>query len=149
MSNSLKIILFLCYFSIFLWCCDTGLIEIAEDCYFQKDLKFLQTLINNSQFKSKSPPPDLNPIELGWQTWVNGRLVGFCSSISTNTECRMEYELSGKIPLEIGNLTELKKISLESNKLIGVIPREIGALHKLEELTLSSNQLSGSVPPEI
>ena len=149
MRNPLRIIFFLYFFSSFLWCCDIGFVEIEEDCYFQKDLKFLQALINNSQFKSIAPPADLNPIELGWQTWVNGRLVEFCSSTSTNTECRMEYELSGKIPLEIGNLTELKKISLESNKLIGVIPREIGALHKLEELTLSSNQLSGSVPSEI
>ena len=125
MSNPLKIIFILCCFSIFLWCCDTGFIEIEEDCYFQKDLKFLQALINNSQFKSKAPPADLNPIELGWQTWVNGRLVEFCSSISTNTECRMEYELSGKIPLEIGNLTELKKISLKINIYYYLIPLHI------------------------
>ena len=109
MSNPIKIIFILCYFSIFLWCCDIGFVEIEKGCYFQKDLQFLKALINNSQFKRTSPPADLNPIELGWQIWENGRLVEFCSSASTNTECRMEYELSGTIPLEIGNLTELKK----------------------------------------
>ena len=104
-------------------------VEIAKNCYFQKDLNFLQALINNSQYQQKSPPKDLNPLELGWQIWENGRLVEFCSSTSTNTDCKMEYGLSGTIPLEIGNVTELRKISLESNKLTGVIPREIGTLH--------------------
>ena len=84
MRNPLRIIFFLYFFSSFLWCCDIGFIEIEKDCYFQKDLQFLQALINNSQYKKKSPPANLNPIELGWQTWVNGRLVEFCSSISTN-----------------------------------------------------------------
>ena len=106
MSNHLKIIFILYHFSIPLWCCDIGFVEIKGDCYFQKDLQFLQAFINNSQFKRKSLPADLNSIELGWQIWENGRLVEFCSSISTNTECRMEYELSGTIPLEIANVTE-------------------------------------------
>ena len=84
-----------------LWGCETGYIEIGKDCYFEKDLQFLQALINNSQLKGQGPPADLNPIELGWQVWGNGRLIEFCSSTSTNTECRMDYALSGKIPLEI------------------------------------------------
>ena len=100
----------------FLWCCETGFVELENDCYFQKDLQFLQALIDNSQFQSPSPPTDLSPIELGWQNWEDGRLVEFCSSttkkyflsssLSTN-ECKMKYVLSGNIPLEIGNLTEL------------------------------------------
>ena len=46
-----------------LWCCETGFIEIEKDCYFHKDLQFLQALITNRQFNRKSPPADLNPIE--------------------------------------------------------------------------------------
>ena len=72
-----------------MWCCDTGFLEIENNCYFQKDIQFLQALIKNSQYNKNSPSSDLNPIELGWQIWENGRLVEFCSSPSTNTECRM------------------------------------------------------------
>ena len=61
-----------------LWCCEAGFVELENDCYFQKDLQFLQALIDNSQFQSSSPPTDLSPIELGWQNWEDGRLVEFC-----------------------------------------------------------------------
>ena len=67
MSNPLKIIFVLCQFPISLWCCEIGYVEIEGDCYFQKDLQFLQAFINNSQFKRKSLPTDLNSIELGWK----------------------------------------------------------------------------------
>ena len=67
MSNPQKIIFILYHFSISIWCCDIGFIEIEGDCYFQKDLQFLQAFINNSQFKRKSLPAGLNSIELGWQ----------------------------------------------------------------------------------
>ena len=106
----MKIILLTCVVTV-IWCCESGYIEIEKDCYFEKDLQFLQALINNSQFKDKGPPADLNPIELGWQVWESGRLVEFCSSSSTNANCKMEYSISGTIPLAIGNLTELKTIS--------------------------------------
>ena len=123
--------------------------SIENNCYLQKDIQFLQVLINNSQYNKNSPSSDLNPIKLGWQIWENGRLVEFCSSPSTHTECRMEYILSGLIPSEIGNLTQLRKLSLESNKFNGIIPREIGALKNINDLTLSSNQLIGNIPSEI
>ena len=149
MKQLFQLFCFTVYTGAFLYSCDTGFIEIEKDCYFKKDIQFLQALINDSQYNKKSPPSDLNPIKLGWQIWENGRLVEFCSSPSTNTECRMEYVLSGLIPSEIGNLTQLRKLSLESNKFNGVIPREIGALKNITDLTLSSNQLSGNIPSEI
>ena len=50
----------------FLHSCDTGFFEIEKDCFFQKDIQFLQALINNSQYKKNSPSSNLNPIKLGW-----------------------------------------------------------------------------------
>ena len=106
-----------------IWCCDSGFLDIENNCYFQKDIQFLQALIKNSQFGRKPPSLNLNPITLGHQTWGNGRLIELCASPTSNTECRIEYTLSGLIPNEIGSLTHFRKLSLESNKFIGVIPQ--------------------------
>jgi Leucine-rich repeat (LRR) protein len=59
------------------------------------------------------------------------------------------YQLSGSIPKEIGNLTNLEYLVLGDNQLIGSIPPEIGNLTNLLTLDLSGNQLTGSIPPEI
>ena len=57
--------------------------------------------------------------------------------------------LTGSIPPEIGNLTNLETLNLLWNNLTGSIPSEIGNLVNLNSIDLSINQLSGSIPPEI
>ncbi len=57
--------------------------------------------------------------------------------------------LSGSIPTEIGNLTNLRNLGLSNNSLSGSIPTEIGNLTNLISLWLSNNNLSGSIPTEI
>ena len=57
--------------------------------------------------------------------------------------------LTGSIPPEIGNLTNLTYLNLQLNQLTGSIPPEIGILINLESMSISWNQLSGSIPPEI
>ena len=58
-------------------------------------------------------------------------------------------QLTGEIPSELGNLTDLKWIELHDNQLTGEIPSELGSLSNLQELYLGLNQLSGEVPPEL
>ena len=60
-----------------------------------------------------------------------------------------EKGLMGMIPPEIGNLTNLQTLDLNSNRIGGNIPPEIGNLVNLQDFNLSNNQLSGSIPPEI
>ncbi|XP_062014283.1 receptor kinase-like protein Xa21 [Rosa rugosa] len=61
----------------------------------------------------------------------------------------MGYNISGSIPKDIGNLTQIKTIYLGSNYLTGTIPNEIGHLPCLEEFVLGGNNLSGLIPTSI
>ncbi|CAI0457493.1 unnamed protein product [Linum tenue] len=54
--------------------------------------------------------------------------------------------LEGKIPIEIGNLTNLVDVFMHGNKLSGEIPATLLQLHKLETLYLKDNFLSGEIP---
>ena len=57
--------------------------------------------------------------------------------------------LTGSIPPEIGNLTNLYSLYLNNNQLTGEIPSEIGNLTNLTKVILGGNQLTGSIPSEI
>ena len=77
-------------------------------------------------------------------------LWGVDYSIENTTELYLlNSGLTGDIPSEIGNLTNLTFLDLHNNQLIGTIPPEIGNLTNLTYLYLSSNQLTGEIPPEI
>ena len=58
-------------------------------------------------------------------------------------------QLTGEIPPEIGNLTNLTQLYLSGNQLTGEIPPEIGNLTNLTHLGLDNNHLTGSIPQEI
>ncbi|CAB9520919.1 Leucine Rich Repeat [Seminavis robusta] len=57
--------------------------------------------------------------------------------------------LSGRIPEEIGMLTNLKAVHLWKNQLNGPIVSQFGAMSNLMELNLVENALSGTIPKEI
>ncbi|XP_054817572.1 receptor-like protein EIX2 [Prosopis cineraria] len=57
--------------------------------------------------------------------------------------------LSGEIPKELFNLTEMWSLNLSRNHLVGNIPKEIGGMKSLESLDLSYNRLSGEIPSTI
>ncbi|UCH11039.1 MAG: leucine-rich repeat domain-containing protein [Fidelibacterota bacterium] len=60
-----------------------------------------------------------------------------------------DNNLTGTIPTEIGDLTELTNLNLNNNNLSGNLPAEIGSLAKLTGLALSNNDLSGNIPTGI
>ncbi|MFC1620079.1 FG-GAP-like repeat-containing protein [Candidatus Neomarinimicrobiota bacterium] len=58
-------------------------------------------------------------------------------------------QLTGAIPVEMGNLTNLETLNLNSNQLTDTIPAELGNLTAVVYLGLGSNQLNGPIPPEL
>ena len=58
-------------------------------------------------------------------------------------------DLTGPIPPELGQLSQLQRLDLSSNDLTGPISPEVGQLSQLWSLSLNSNQLTGSIPPEL
>ena len=57
--------------------------------------------------------------------------------------------ITGTIPAQLGNLTNLTSLSLNRNSLTGSIPPELGNLANLENLRLNQNSLTGSIPAEL
>jgi Leucine-rich repeat (LRR) protein len=57
--------------------------------------------------------------------------------------------LTGTIPSELGNLTNLGILGLSYNQLTGSIPNSLGNLTNLGILSLGNNQLTGSIPIEL
>ena len=58
-------------------------------------------------------------------------------------------QLTGAIPSELSNLTNLRALLLSNNQLSGPIPGALGGLSKLEALDLWGNELTGEIPAEL
>jgi len=84
------------------------------------------------------------------ETGPSVNLWGVDYSIENTTELNLSSnQLTGSIPSEIGNLTNLISLNLSWNQLTGSIPSEIGNLTNLNWLDLGYNQLTGEIPSEI
>ncbi|KAK6122410.1 hypothetical protein DH2020_043852 [Rehmannia glutinosa] len=57
------------------------------------------------------------------------------------------YGLTGQLPMNtIGNLTELRVLSLRENSLSGQIPSDLASCTQLQDLHLQGNSFSGEIP---
>lgn len=66
------------------------------------------------------------------------------------TELQLDNNsLTGSLPPEIGDLTELIDLSLFSNFISGDIPGQIGNLHNLKYISLQANFFTGGIPYQI
>ena len=87
--------------------------------------------------------------------WLTNEAISEWHGVVTDGEGRVKRlllghnELSGEIPTELGNLTNLEWLDLSKKKLSGGSPVELGNLTNLRDLYLSGNELSGSIPPEL
>ena len=150
--------------------CGAGYVEIDEECYWKKDIFFLQGFIDGSKDFLDIDMDDnedgiISPLELGVQTWSGeGRLTSlFCSNRGLTGDIPeaiinldklywlllSDNEITGAIPENIGNLVNLIKLDLQWNEIEGNIPKSIEKLSMLQHLDLSFNQLTGSIPDGI
>ncbi|KAK6267560.1 hypothetical protein QUC31_011720 [Theobroma cacao] len=58
-------------------------------------------------------------------------------------------KLTGRIPFQLGNLSEIHSLNFSHNKLIGIIPSSFSNLKQIESLDLSYNNLSGRIPIQL
>ena len=61
----------------------------------------------------------------------------------------VDNNLTGQIPVELGNLTMLTELNLSANGMNGSIPSALGSLTNLTSLSLGWNRLSGEIPVEL
>ena len=91
--------------------------------------------------------------------WCSDKPIGQWYGVHTNIKGRVDEidlhgNITGQIPPEIGDLTELTRLSI-SNRLLpdnsdyGPLPSEIGNLKKLETLVLQGYPLSGKIPESL
>ncbi len=87
--------------------------------------------------------------------WLSNRPLREWYGVTTDADGRViglylrDNQLSGQVPSELGNLTNLTELFLHNNELSGAIPPELGNLTNLRFLFLRSNELSGAIPPEL
>jgi len=80
----------------------------------------------------------------------DGCMESGCYDIKTTFSINLYSQgLTGSIPPEIGNLTNLTDLRLYNNQLSGEIPPEIGNLTNLTRLDLNWNQLTGKIPQQV
>jgi hypothetical protein len=58
-------------------------------------------------------------------------------------------DLTGTIPTEIGQLTDVSYLVIRDNKLTGTLPTEIALMTKLTYFNAFGNDLTGTVPSEL
>ena len=87
--------------------------------------------------------------------WLSNEALSEWHRVETDEDGRVTAlrlvanELSGEIPAELENLTNLQVLSFSINTLSGEIPAELGRLTNLQILSLSGNELSGEIPAEL
>ncbi|WVZ69828.1 LOW QUALITY PROTEIN: hypothetical protein U9M48_018555 [Paspalum notatum var. saurae] len=83
------------------------------------------------------------------QNNINGDMMGRLPQCSWNKLRELHLQganLTGQLPVWIGNLTNLRYLDISQNMLVGSIPFGIGNMRSLSFLDLSRNMLVGSVP---
>jgi Leucine-rich repeat (LRR) protein len=109
------------------------------------DWRWSRLLSNSTRW---SFPASLDqPCTLSWQGLTCESLSDDLCSISG---LQLSYfNMSGKLPDNIGNLSDLKYLNISHNSIGGSIPSSIGSLFRLLIIDMEYNQFGLDVPPDI
>ncbi len=80
---------------------------------------------------------------------VTGKLARELGKLDQLVSLEIGGMMTGSIPSELGNLTNLERLVILSDSLTGSIPTELGNLKKLETLQLNIGSVTGSIPAEL
>lgn len=106
------------------------------------DLSELRTLdLASNQLYGPLPPElgklqQLEVLDVGW-------------NVSDNAAELSGAGITGPLPLEMGDMANLREARFAFNRIDGAIPRSLGNLARLEHLDISENNLTGAVPSEL
>ncbi|CAL5401087.1 unnamed protein product [Camellia sinensis] len=73
-----------------------------------------------------------------------GNILDYMSGVDLSCN-----QLTGEIPLEMGNLSNIRVLNLSYNNLFGSIPSTFSQLKQIESLDLSYNRLNGKIPSQL
>lgn len=82
---------------------------------------------------------------------LNGMLPASIGNLSATLQVFRVFGcgIRGPIPAELGNVTNLRDLYLDSNELTGSIPSTLGNLSQLIRIYLEYNKLEGYIPPQL
>ncbi|XP_048129591.1 probable leucine-rich repeat receptor-like serine/threonine-protein kinase At3g14840 [Rhodamnia argentea] len=114
-------------------------------------LPYLQTFDVTLNYLSGTIPKEWGSTKLSNISLYGNRLTGpipkQLGNISTLSRLVVETnQLNGTLPPDLGNLSQLLVLHLTSNNFSGELPHTFANLMALQELRLSDNQFSGKIP---
>ena len=130
--------------------CDLESIDFNNQ-FNEGDIQFLQELISSNNLTEESSQIDFNngngvlePLEIGQQVWIDGRLewLNLWGNITETSPWSFEYfnyNISN-IPESISSLDEIKYLDFDHNN-INELPETFSQLEGLETLWISDNGL--------
>ena len=128
--------------------CEQGFVEILDvpnscivfdqsDCFYEEDIQIL------SDIAELNGMLDIDPLYLGSQNWLNGRL----KRIQVGNTFQGGNVTLTALPESISNLDSLNTLQVDKNALTS-LPTEIGNLSRLQLLIASNNDLI-SIPESV
>ncbi|KAM4113355.1 hypothetical protein ACJW30_05G214600 [Castanea mollissima] len=91
-----------------------------------------------------APPDEFNFVTKYRLSSYKGHVLDYMSGLDFSCT-----NLTGGIPLELGQLSRIHALNLSHNQLIGSIPETLSKMTELESLDLCHNCLNGEIPPQL
>ena len=99
---------------------------------------------DHERYESQSKEIEVNFVTKYKFSTYKGSILRYMSGLDFSCN-----NLTGAIPLELGQLQGIHALNLSHNQFTGSIPKTFSNLTEIESLDLSHNRLSGEIPPQL